>query len=543
MKEPKMDFKELKVRMDTAHNYKQRWLALNIQLYQVVIPNRDALNVEFNFIDVGKPETLQVWDDTAVLAAYQRANDLHGLLMPQDKTWGKITVNPTKYSPEQIEAVQPILDDVSTNLFWYINQSNLARVVSSSNLDLIGGTAAIWVESKSDKCPLYFTSVPSLTLCIEQSADDVIGTAWFKKKMPGRAVLQYFPNYKGSLLNALKDDPDEDYLVWYGQIERGEDDYFIYCVLDADPFTPLWSRESDYRQLIVYRDKVRPGEADGRGIGLDLLPTIIDLNKMVRDHRKSVAFKANPPIFYTAGSMFNPYSVRQWSGAMIARAQSGQNPLEAFEMPETPEVFQHIEMLQNVIKDGFQVDPLGDVSESPVRTAEEISIREDRAQRTSTTDISRLINELPKQVFEISAKILVERGLLFADFNKAKPIASVSMAHKGKQPFQIGQEIVFEYVSPLYDLQNQQDLNNLATAEQMIQQFFGEELSVSINNFDAIITFIRNKLNLPANLFKNGQQLNPQLKSMIKFAQQNPNLPQPTTAAITPSNIPNPVAA
>ena len=61
--------------------------------------------------------------------------------------------------------------------------------------------------------------------------------------------------------------------------------------------------------------------------------------------------------------------------------------------------------LQEQIQRGFQVDPLGEI-QSPVRSATEVSVREARAQRTSATDISRLINEQPKQIFETCAEIL-----------------------------------------------------------------------------------------------------------------------------------------
>jgi hypothetical protein len=331
--------------------------------------------------------------------------------------------------------------------------------------------------------------------------------------MTGRAVLDTFPDYKGTQYNNLKDNPNDTYSVNYGQVEVGRDEYYIYAVLDCDPFTVLWDRYSDYRQIIVYRDRVRPGEAEGRGVALDLMPTIEDVNRIVQYSRKNMAFKANPPMFYDAGSYFNPYSVRQWAGAMIARQPNGRNPLEALQMPEYPDVFQHILHLQGIIQRGFQVDPLGEV-ESPVKSATEVSIRENRAQRTASTDISRLINELPRQIFEISAKILNGRGLLL----KPKEVIP------GFDP----RQLKFAFQSPLYDIQNQSDLNHLITALQTKQQFFGQSAPIITMDLFETNRFIMDKLNLPAKLSASDDQV----KKTLAAAQQLPAQgAQPSTTA------------
>ena len=80
-----MNYEELAVRMSQAELEKQQWLSLYADLYKYVIPNRDAFNVAQEYNDKAKPNFQDIYDDTAVLSAYQRANDLHGLLMPQDR--------------------------------------------------------------------------------------------------------------------------------------------------------------------------------------------------------------------------------------------------------------------------------------------------------------------------------------------------------------------------------------------------------------------------------------------------------------------------
>jgi len=517
------DLQKLYRRFWEARQYKDRWLALYKELYWYVIPDRDAFNVKFNYRDDGKPVTQQIWDNTAMLAAYQRANGLHGLLLPKDRIWGKLTLDPHLYTEELIRNAQVTMDEINDRIFFYLNESNLSRVVSSSNLDLVGGTGAIWVESQSDEVPLYYRSIPAVALYIEYSTDDVINTCWFAQKMTARSILADYPGYSGKLRDTLQQEPDEIFTVNFGQIKYSEDSYYIYAVLDDDPEKLLFERESFYNQIIVYRDRVRPGEAEGRGIGTDMLPTIRDVNLITSYSRANMAFKANPPMFYDAGTYFNPYSIRQWSGAMIARNPQGRNPLEALQMPEYPSVLQEIMHLQEAIQRGFQVDPLGEI-QSPVRSATEISVRENRAQRTSATDISRLINELPKQIFEVAAKILNERGLL----TKARQAIPGFSTRKLK----------FDYQSPLYDLQNQQDLNHFITNMQIKQQFFGQGAAMASANIFEVNQFLTDKLNLKRKLFASDEEIKQFLANMAQQQQLGAIPPPQSRTAAAPVKFP-----
>ena len=522
-----LDLKDLYERYLFTKNFKYRWLALYKDLYYYVIPDRDAFNVLFNYVDDGKPTTLSLWDSTPVIAAYQRANDLHGLLLPKDRVWGQMTMNPHRFEEAQIQAFKPKLDEVNSHIMYYLNRSNLSRVVSDSNLDLCGGTAGLWVESHSDDQPIYFRSIPAVCLFAEYSTDDMQSTGWYQTKLSGRYISENWPKYKGSKISALHELPDELYPVVYGQIALSPDKYYIYCFLEEDYEHPLMEIDRAYPQIIIYRDRVRPGEAEGRGIGIDLLPTIRDLNRIVEYDRKSMAFKALPPMFADSNALFNPHSIAQWAGAILMRdANKKSLPLVPLEMPTMPETLEQIKDLREIILKSFQVDPLGEIQQ-PVKSATEISIRENRAQRTASTDISRLINELPAQIYSVAAKILGQRRLLSLD-------RGVSKLNTNK--------LEFEFQSPLYDLQKQDELTHFITNMQIKQQFFGQDAPMATCDLVAVQNFLTDTVNLKANLFKDQQQLKQIFGSIVKaqqaqMQQQAAPQPTPTTAAI-PQNAP-----
>ena len=510
-----MDMLELYERYGEAAQYKDRWLGLYQGLYNFVLPDRDAFNVKWNYQDDGKQTTVNIWDDTAVLAANQRANDIQSLLIPQDRVWGKFTLDPHLFSANEIEAVQPTLDESNSRIMFYMSQSNLSRAAYGSNQDLVGGTGVLWFESPSDDVPLYFRSVPAVSTYIEQSSDDVAETCWFKIKMIGYKVLSNFPKIPAKIKMVITENPGEVYSIMYGQVITGENRYYLYVTIpDIDPYAILWENERSYKQIIVFRDNVRPGESEGRGVGIDMLPTITDLNHLVRDDRKNKSFKADPPMFYDNSSMFNPWSVRGWSGAMIARSPNGRNPIEPLQMPVYPEVFESIRHLQDVVRKGFQVDQLGEV-DSPVKSATEISIRENRAQRSSATNMSRIINEQPRQIFETVAKALAERRLLTKD----RKIGTINV-----------KKLKFDFQSPLFDIQKQENINNLTNNLQIKQQFLGEGAALAGANTGELMTYINMNTNTPSKLWRTTGEVNRLMEALGK-QQQTPQQPVPTTQA------------
>lgn len=510
-----IDYEKLKRRYNIAKDNKYRYLALYADLYRFILPDRNAFNVLFNYNDQGLPLTQDIFDDTAMIAANQYANDMHGLLMPSNRRWGKLTFNPQMVKDDDAEMLQPYLDEVNEKIFWYLDASNLARACSSAFQDLVGGTCGIWVESIDEQRPLVFHSIPAIALFIEWTGDDEVENCFFNQTMQGPQIIDMFPDYKGKMLDALRQNSPVTYNIIRAQIKISDHKYHICAFLETDCDTPLSFRETSYKQVHVARAQVRPGEADGRGIGMDILPTVRDLNRVQKQALQSIAFKAMPPIFYDLSTGFNPYSVRQWSGAMIPRKPGAGAPVEAMTFPSMPEVAQRIMFYTDKIQKALQVDPLGDLQQ-PIRSATEISVRENRAQRTSMTNIARLINELPKPIFETAARILNEWGLLRSD-----------TIPEGLRNFNY---LSFTYKSPLADLQDQNDINNFVSKAQMTQQYFGQGAVLASVNVGKVSDWMNEKLNLPSRLYKSASDID---KIMIAAAQaQQQPAATPTTRAL-----------
>ena len=81
--------------------------------------------LEFNYRDDGKPVTQQIWDNTAMLAAYQRANDLHGLLLPKIVSGDGWYLIPT-FTLKVVENadIKILMDEINERIFFFLNESN-----------------------------------------------------------------------------------------------------------------------------------------------------------------------------------------------------------------------------------------------------------------------------------------------------------------------------------------------------------------------------------------------------------------------------------
>lgn len=482
-----------------------------LALYTYVLPDRKSYSFNFNSNTFARTNFYgHCFDDTAVVAARQRANDLHGLLLPTGKNWGQIGLNPIKYKNSSITSeINQGLDKVNDLIHKYLNASTLARAVAASNLDLIGGTGAIWVESKSDEEPLEFKSIPIDSLILEYSNNDLVDTCWFKQEVSARYLLELYPKYKE--INYLKDNINNNVEMIVGQIKfpvNKSYQYYIYATLTQYPTTLLWEKVNSYKQIIIYRDSILPGNVHGFGIGMIKLPSIWRLNHMLATYHENLALISKPPLFVDNDLVNNPSVTGSFVGAIIPRGHASRNPIDVMQFPTSPLPLHEIDTIRLSIQRDFQVNVLGDVG-GPIPSATEVAYREELAQRRNATDISRLINELPKQIYETAYDILFKRG--FFD---------------GILPKQLLKNISF-FINPLEDLQKRTNVANLLATSQAIIQTGTTALETAIINPEKKARYIAQNNGVPAELLNSPEEAKAIIANLVQAASTNvPNLLQ-----------------
>jgi hypothetical protein len=151
---------------------------------------------------------------------------------------------------------------------------------------------------------------------------------------------------------------------------------------------------------------------------------------------------------YTAADdgVINPWTVSITPGAIIAvGSNSNDNPtLRPLPMPGNPQLEQHsIDELRKGINRALFAEPFGDV-DAPVRTATEMSLRNQELMQDSGAAFSRLQTEFIEKIIKRSVDILIEEGEI--------------------QPVKIdGRAVTIKHTSPLAKVQDQDELAALRT--------------------------------------------------------------------------------
>lgn len=513
-----MNLEELYRRYKVASSYGNLDLGAMSALYTYILPDRRKHSFNYGSSNlIGVSFYGNCYDDTAIIAARHRANDLHGVLIPEGKDWGKITLDPIKFKNyKEIEDVNELkenkqfnvsLDKINDLLHKYLSNSNLSRAVSASNLDLIAGTGAIWVESESDDNPINFQSIPIDTLTLEYANDDVINTCWFKRKMSCRFILEEYPSYSDR--SYLKDNINKEVEVLFGQIKFVDKKdkrvkYYIYAVLERNPEELLYDVIRNYKQIIIYRDTIIPGGVHGFGIGMMKLPSVWRLNHLLASYHENLALLSNPPMYVDNDLAHNPSVSGNLMRTVIPTNPSNRRPIEIMQVPVSTLPMHEIDSIRLGIQRDFQVNILGDVG-GPIPSATEVAYREELAQRRTTTDISRLINELPKQIYEISFSILNERGF-FNGLMSKKLLNGINF-----------------FVNPLQELQNKANVANILATSQALIQTDGKQLETAIINPEKKGRYIAKMNGVPSEVLNSPEESQAIIANIVQQAQKSEN--------------------
>ena len=497
----KYSTKQLKVKYDRARARHGMWIQPMWDPYRYVLSMREGFDALFKCIQPGDYLPADIHDATAEMSAMKRAVELRSLLLPPERRWGLVKTDSTDYANT--------VDSINDSFYSLVNASNLPQQAATSMLDLTIGTAGLWVEYQSDEVPLNYVAISSAQLIPEFHSSGQVQDCWFIEAKTKSEIIETYPNARKLDLKANSDDVLS---VIVGNIWESSHQQWRHIEIVAEQWeTPVIDVLRDYKQLIVFRDFLRPGEVHGRGIGMILLPQIKQLNGMVYKAQHAFDMRANPMLLQDTRFMANLERVsreRRWSGSIFPRPPGVEHPISAVELPTYPVVYEEIQHMQQVVRDAFAVEPLGP-PELPVKSATEVSIRQDEAQRYSQTDVSRLLYELSSQLFMTSLKVLGQAERLKVNYRTLLKMIESKSIH-------------FHYVSPLKKLEQSEELHNLAQAFQFGQQFYGEEALITGTDAVAVQEYVRDRLNLPAKLFKTREQMDAlaQQKQKVEAQQQ-----------------------
>jgi hypothetical protein len=494
--------KSLSERFYSAFNNGSRFFNQLYDAVRLAVPTQDGLNILYEYNDSGKYLEYYAGNSAPQMAADKRASDMHSLLLPPGRRWGDVFTD-GEYN-----------DDESETMFEIMQDSNIHSIAHTVFLDLTIGTAGIWIDSPSQETPLSFSALTGVAILPEFDGKLTPENVWFKKAIGGSQLSEY-----GINIDDYSSNNDMVFLTCGFIKNRDNNGCALYDIKNSDRYewlyievikdrwdAPIIMEARKYKQLHIINDTMRAGESRGRGVVLKMLKDIQRLSEATESYNSQTQFQLAPPIL--ANENIGNYNFSNLSNAVLPASltEEGVPLLQPMKWQiELQEGRAYMESLENKINISFNVLPLGEVGNTPVRTATEVAGRLADAQRQSLTDISRVVHDF-EGVFRAVLLMLKDRGIVGKG------------AHK----------ITFR--NPTLDAENQNQLNNLATYRELSSQLLTPQYFLLSNNPDSIDSYLKSKLNIPRGLASTPAERQAAIGQIRQASQEQPQQQSPSSS-------------
>lgn len=433
-----MTFDEVKDRFKAAKGNKQLWEQHLRECYEYALPARNTLDK----YGKGAKKRNRVYDSTAETSLEDFANRMTALLVPSTAQWMKLEAG-SDIPEEEQDQVNQYLEETTETVFKHINSSNFTSQINESFLDLGISTGALIVEEGDGiQSSLNFRSVSLSELVLERSSKGIIETVFREFKIPVKDIASTWSRVKltENLNQMMEKSPTVEVSLIEGVIQV--EDKWQMVVMDLKNKEFILNEDLDYNPYVVFRESSIPGEVYGRGRVMRCLNDIKTLNRMVEDYLKGLSFQANPIFTATDDGIINPHTINLTPGTIApVGSNDNANPtLRALQLSGSPQLMDFaITKYQDNIKQVMLSKPFGNIQDTPVRTATEMSIRNADMAQTSLSTSTRIQTELLERVIANCVNILKRLGKI-ADFKVN------------------GREVGLKFVNPASRQQNESEL-------------------------------------------------------------------------------------
>lgn len=444
-----MEYEKIIKRLDAARANKTLWEHHLRECYRYAMPQRNTIDKWSK----GQKKREYVYDSTAEDALEDFATRMESELVPPNLNWMKLETG-TDIPKEEEDGANTYLEKTTDIVFNHINSSNFSSQIHEAFLDLGISTGAVIVEAGDGiQSSLNFRCVSLSELIIEQSSRGVVETVFREFTIPVADIPTTWPKAKLSeqLTQLIADKPTTEVKIIEGIIEEGSGK-FNSIVLYPENKHFLIDEILESNPWVIFRESTIPGETYGRGRVMRALPDIKTLNKMVEDHLRAASFTANPIYTATDDGVINPYTMTLKPGTVMpVGSNSNDNPtLRPLPIAGDYNILQYdIRALQDNIRRIMISKPFGNVEETPVRTATEMSIRNADMAKTSLGASGRIQNELLERLVARCVFVLKKAGKI-ADFKVD------------------GREVTIKFTSPSSRSQDESQLAAMGRAMEMM---------------------------------------------------------------------------
>lgn len=465
-----------------AKEIRQPWEQSWDDVFKYVMPGRKSLFTQ----ESGTPRTVDVYDETAIVAAQEFTSRMLQGFMPPEQRW--VRLEPGFDVPlTERDTVQAQLDEVTDYLFEILHGSNLSAEVHESMFDLAVGTGILMAD-EGKGWPVNFTSVSIDQCYLLRGPSGEVRAVFRSSKMTYADLKRKWPSASFPQAMIERGETQREYRI----IESCMRDYtandaetWHYDVVLESPKHALISQKYTGEgscHYVIFPWSRTAGETWGRGPAFNALPAIRTTNFTVELILQNADLAVTGIWQAENDGVMNPDTIELVPGTIIPRAP-GSRGLEPLQSPANFDVAQLVlsEMRQNIRK-AMYAEPLGNPRDAMHKTplsATEVAERMAELSRQMGAPLARMTNDLLGGVLRRTVYLLKKQGRV-------------------NLPKIDGREVSFRAVSPLARAQRNEEIVQITNFNQLIMQMFPQEAQARINRVEQLET-LRRLYEMPRN--------------------------------------------
>jgi hypothetical protein len=481
-----------------AKAFRENWVPLFEECYEYALPQRES----FYYEEAGQRRDDKIFDETAVVGVQEFASRLQSGLVPNFARWADLTSG-SEVPPEQRDAIDNDLDEVTEYVFEVLQNSNFSQEVHESFMDLAVGTGILCVEEGDAIQPVVFTAIPLPHVVLDTGPDDRIDHVYReRKKVKYDHLPLMYPNGKFDQRVQIQMGKNQETtvleVVCRDYSKKNEEAYYHYAIC-MNTQTILHQKEMKglgSNPFICFRWSKCAGEVYGRGPLINALSAIKTTNLTIELILENAQMAISGIYQMEDDGVINPDTINLVPGSIIPKAMgsSGLQPIQAAGKFDVAQLV--LSDMRLNIKRALYNDMLGNPDKTPA-TATEVAERMADLSRRIGSAFGRLQAELVQPVLQRVIYILKKQGRI--------EVPSIN-----------GREVKVRSVSPLAQAQANQDISSIARFLELVGGAFGPEMMQLLIDSEETAVHLAKKFGVPERLIRDAEQR----KQIAALAQQ-----------------------
>ncbi len=486
----------------TAKAFREQWVSLFEECYEYALPQRES----FYYEEHGQRRDEKIFDETAVVGTQEFASRLQSGIVPNYARWADF-VSGSEVDPQEREAVDNELDEVTEYVFEILQNSNFSQEVHESFMDLAVGTGILCVEEGDSLNPVNFSAIPLPHVVLDTGPDDRIDHVYRERK---KVKFDHIPlMYPKSVLDPkvtsqMGSNRETTVLevVCRDYSKKNEEAYLHYAICMTTETVLHYKQMSGVgsNPFICFRWSKCAGEVYGRGPLINALSSIKTTNLTIQLILENAQMSISGIYQMEDDGVINPDTINLVPGTIIPKAMgsAGLQPIQAAGRFDVAQLV--LSDMRLNIKRALYNDMLGNPDRTPA-TATEIAERQADLSRRMGASFGRLQAELVQPVLQRVVYILKKQGRI--------EIPTVN-----------GREVKVRAVSPLAQAQANQDISVVARYLELIGNGFGPEMLQLLIDGEQTAIYLARKFGVPESLIRDEEQRRQIAEAAQQMAQQ-----------------------